>query len=442
GSFVAQMSNINPQSRQLNPLFHPLMAAPPIPQTTFQGPTTAIPFRPVYPRESTPQQSVSGNSYQPLLASSYQPPPNPSHSSAAVFYAAHHTPTAIPQQKNTQTEIVTLSPTPSPLLPSRAVSMQPAHDETKPDNLVTKESKKAFWTAPGMSTLVDWLTDYENHKRLNNPRPVSGSKPIDLQREIAVHVNALNGTEWDEGHVKSKIQYARKKYQDAKTLANSTGEGDTDKTTLRKRMLELCPDYDRFHAVYSGTLTDDPPPPVQSSRYAKGHAFDSDTNSDSTDSEVEASGSSNTENLTGNTSKSELATRSSSLRKAIDDLRERSVSVPIQGGTFGEDNISIGRREEAVRRREDNVSSREAVAKREEAITMRENNFMEFMQYERELLKDRIASFEREREKVHESFEREKAVLERNKEMAVASLNRDKDRFDEQLKAFNKEKEA
>ncbi|KAF9373790.1 hypothetical protein BGX21_004322 [Mortierella sp. AD011] len=310
-----------------------------------------------------------------------------------------------------------------------------------------------------MSTLVDWLTDYENHKRLNNPRPVSGSKPIDLQREIAVHVNALNGTEWDEGHVKSKIQYARKKYQDAKTLANSTGEGDTDKTTLRKRMLELCPDYDRFHAVYSGTLTDDPPPPVQSSRYAKGHAFDSDTNSDSTDSEVEASGSSNTENLTGNTSKRSCATgvsrsrkakktrlqhevNSSSLRKAIDDLRERSVSVPIQGGTFGEDNISIGRREEAVRRREDNVSSREAVAKREEAITMRENNFMEFMQYERELLKDRIASFEREREKVHESFEREKAVLERNKEMAVASLNRDKDRFDEQLKAFNKEKEA
>ncbi|KAF9996358.1 hypothetical protein BGZ79_009910 [Entomortierella chlamydospora] len=47
-----------------------------------------------------------------------------------------------------------------------------------------------------MDTFVDWLTDPDNHMRLNNPRPTSGRKQGDLYQEIADHVNNIHDTDW------------------------------------------------------------------------------------------------------------------------------------------------------------------------------------------------------------------------------------------------------
>ncbi|KAG0248342.1 hypothetical protein BG011_000178 [Mortierella polycephala] len=67
--------------------------------------------------------------------------------------------------------------------------------------------------------------------------------------------------------VKSKIQYAKRKYDAANTKRKETGAGGTDKETLRDIMLDICPDFDGFHAVYGGSLARNPPPSQQTLNY-------------------------------------------------------------------------------------------------------------------------------------------------------------------------------
>ncbi|KAF9398062.1 hypothetical protein BGX21_008213 [Mortierella sp. AD011] len=127
-----------------------------------------------------------------------------------------------------------------------------------------------------MDSFVDWLTDPDNHMRLNNPRPTSGKKPRDLYQEIADYVNGIHDTDWTHETVKAKIQYAKKKYGEATTIIKKTGEGDTDKETLREKIRGICPDYERFHAVYSSSLSKNPPPPKQSTVFSDDEAEDKD----------------------------------------------------------------------------------------------------------------------------------------------------------------------
>ncbi|KAF9425814.1 hypothetical protein BGZ76_003060 [Entomortierella beljakovae] len=130
------------------------------------------------------------------------------------------------------------------------------------------EGSKTFWNSKGMDAFVDWVTDPENHQRLNNPRPTSGKRASDIHLEIADYINSLHDDlKWTAENVKSKIQYAKKKYAEARALSNSTGEGDTDEATLRERILAILPEYDRFHGVYSTSLSRNPPRPKQSVVY-------------------------------------------------------------------------------------------------------------------------------------------------------------------------------
>ncbi|KAF9406053.1 hypothetical protein BGZ76_006426, partial [Entomortierella beljakovae] len=150
-------------------------------------------------------------------------------------------------------------------------------------------TKKTFWTAVGVDTLVDWLSDHDNYKRLNTVRPVSGHKPGDVRREIADLVNDKHGTNWDEPQVKAKIQYVKKKYQEAKTILKKTGEGDTEEETLRGRVLEVCPPYDRLHVVFAETLLGDPLPQLYVGDKSNPLTFDIDTETDSESDSGESS---------------------------------------------------------------------------------------------------------------------------------------------------------
>ncbi|KAF9406783.1 hypothetical protein BGZ76_006261, partial [Entomortierella beljakovae] len=128
----------------------------------------------------------------------------------------------------------------------------------------TKGNGRDFWKAPGMDLFVEWMTDPENHAKLSKKRPVSGQKASDLHLVIANYVNGIIGTKWTKEIVKGKIQYTKQKYDEATRLKNITGGGETkDMDDLREKMLALCPDYDKFHEVWGGTLSRDPPPPVQ-----------------------------------------------------------------------------------------------------------------------------------------------------------------------------------
>ncbi|KAF9199574.1 hypothetical protein BGZ49_010285 [Haplosporangium sp. Z 27] len=90
----------------------------------------------------------------------------------------------------------------------------------------------------------------ENLERLNNPRPISGSRLSDIRHEIAKYINQrhpdayLNSTE-----IRGKINYLRVKYEKAKGLETEAG----DKSTCRERILKICPYYDRLHDVFKDT---------------------------------------------------------------------------------------------------------------------------------------------------------------------------------------------
>lgn len=123
----------------------------------------------------------------------------------------------------------------------------------------------SFWCSEGMGAFVDWITDPHNHEKLNKVRTVSGQKKTDIYEQIAEYVNGIAGTDWNQKIVKSKIDYAKKKYDAARDLAKTTGGGSTENLAeLRKQMLELCPEYDRFHAIWGGSLSRNPPPPRES----------------------------------------------------------------------------------------------------------------------------------------------------------------------------------
>ncbi|KAG0355495.1 hypothetical protein BGZ54_001131, partial [Gamsiella multidivaricata] len=96
---------------------------------------------------------------------------------------------------------------------------------------------KEFWHKPGVDFFVEWITDPCSHEKLSNPRPIAAQRLIDLYDELANLVNKKYSVHWGRDTVKSKIQYAKKKYDKARTLATLTGAGDTDIETLRSQMI-------------------------------------------------------------------------------------------------------------------------------------------------------------------------------------------------------------
>ncbi|KAF9411040.1 hypothetical protein BGZ76_005400 [Entomortierella beljakovae] len=129
------------------------------------------------------------------------------------------------------------------------------------------ENNQAFWTTKGMDAFIDWVTDPDNYLRLNNPRPTAGKKAVNIHLEIAKYVNGIHETDWTGDTVESKLQYMKKKYSEARTILSSTRAGDTDETTLHDQVIAICPEYDRIHAVYGGSLLKNPPRPRQSVVY-------------------------------------------------------------------------------------------------------------------------------------------------------------------------------
>ncbi|KAF9997588.1 hypothetical protein BGZ79_008728 [Entomortierella chlamydospora] len=140
------------------------------------------------------------------------------------------------------------------------------HTNTENDNAATTEEDREtnFWKKKGMNVFLDWLLDPINNERLKNPKPIAGHKIGDLHKEIAKYVNDCCGTDWKPQQVKTKIQYAKDKYIKARDIPRKTGGGDTDDQTLKDRVLSECPEFDRFHAVYVGSVVLNPPPPKHS----------------------------------------------------------------------------------------------------------------------------------------------------------------------------------
>ncbi|KAG0269837.1 hypothetical protein DFQ27_001957 [Actinomortierella ambigua] len=146
-------------------------------------------------------------------------------------------------------------PTPShtPFAPIQHPASQPPEQPTQ--NAATTSQ---FWSSPGMDAFVDWMTNPHNYAKFNNKK--TGKKMVAIYDEIANYVSSKQGVAWTREQVKSKIQYCEEKYDSARALTNATGGGGTDETTLCASMLAICPYYDRFDAIYRGSLIKNPLP--------------------------------------------------------------------------------------------------------------------------------------------------------------------------------------
>ncbi|KAF9154161.1 hypothetical protein BGX20_004741 [Mortierella sp. AD010] len=121
------------------------------------------------------------------------------------------------------------------LMPGRALT--PGRAATPSNTATDQEESTNFWKKKGMDAFVEWLLDPINNDRLQHPKQVAGHKVADLHKEVAQYVNDQCGTDWKASQMKTKIKYAKDKYIKARDMTRKTGEGDTDDTTLRDRMM-------------------------------------------------------------------------------------------------------------------------------------------------------------------------------------------------------------
>ncbi|KAF9350515.1 hypothetical protein BGX26_011321 [Mortierella sp. AD094] len=154
-----------------------------------------------------------------------------------------------------------------------------------------------------MDAFIDWMTNPENYQRLTNPNPNPGrKKPKTLHQEIADYVNGIHDAGWNRNTAKAKLLYARKKYFEARDLDH--GSIYKSKIVLRKHILSICPDYDRFKAVFDDLPNNSPLPPPspkqsipkQSVSKQSGLNLDDDSESPNNDNHSDDSKSPNNDN--------------------------------------------------------------------------------------------------------------------------------------------------
>ncbi|KAF9419838.1 hypothetical protein BGZ76_004195 [Entomortierella beljakovae] len=283
-----------------------------------------------------------------------------------------------------------------------------------------------------MDMFLDWITDPYTYNKLNNPRPTSGQRAVDLYNELAKAVNDKHGTDWDALAVKSKIQYSKKKYDAAREITKKTGEGDTDEETLRSKVLGICPDYDRFHAIWGGSIVRNPP-------HSKEYGLKVSNNSQESVRPPES-----TEDI---------------FRQPIDDSSDAYDSYDTASDAFPvQDNISVIDETRSVREESEEPGRKRRKVKKNDPATFLENSFTSFQQsikqaqssageigaYRAELRSREVALDEKEknlqeilmdREKYHqEMLNKRSQELEREKEQFAAKMKGERELFEAKVR--------
>ncbi|KAF9980426.1 hypothetical protein BGZ75_008474, partial [Mortierella antarctica] len=143
---------------------------------------------------------------------------------------------------------------PTASLPTASLPTASTDDRSAPLQQNTSAvicTRKSFWTQPGIKAFVDWFTTPENFDRLHNQRSNMGERVIDVQTSLAEHINSRDGTKWTWETIRGKVAYAKALYKKAAQLTRQPGE---DEDTFQARKMDICPYFDRFHAVYASIL--------------------------------------------------------------------------------------------------------------------------------------------------------------------------------------------
>ncbi|KAK3813907.1 MAG: hypothetical protein J3Q66DRAFT_345088 [Benniella sp.] len=359
-----------------------------------------------------PQHAVSDPSiYLSRLLTGPSPGPALYHPAAAILGSRVSVPSPSPSPRLSYKSAPSLPVTVNERIAS-LFNQGSKKDEAKD----MKDSKSKFWSGLGVAELVDWLTDIDNHNLLNAVRPSPGKKPGDIRKKIAEH---------DESTVKSKIQYARKQYLKAKDTMGSTGEGDSEDGKSRSSILEICPDYDRFHTVYSGSLSLNGPSPIQST---DAQVIDSDSDLEGIESDG-SMGDTRSDEDTGNVPPNKGKRKDKGKEKVdekkdsgsadwVDSIQRLCDLAATKNDRASSTPVDVQRqhgllvaREEAFCRKEAAMSSRESsLCSREEALNKREALVVS-KELELEKKKDKWEAKKKSWEAKKEDWEKDRLTL-------------------------------
>ncbi|KAG0022602.1 hypothetical protein BGZ80_011678 [Entomortierella chlamydospora] len=99
-----------------------------------------------------------------------------------------------------------------------------------------------------MEMLMDWATDPDNYEKYTNP---NAQEAEDLFTEIAKKINAKYDTRWHKTVINHKINCARQSYDAARELIASAEAGKLDPKILQRRLMFVCPLYNKLHPFYT-----------------------------------------------------------------------------------------------------------------------------------------------------------------------------------------------
>ncbi|KAG0283160.1 hypothetical protein BGZ96_012468 [Linnemannia gamsii] len=152
-------------------------------------------------------------------------------------------------------------------------------DEVNEDVLVEEEQENSrkqrqvtgFRAKPDVQQFLVWLFDIENARRIIQSGTTAGTKLADVQREVASIVNAAMDelppsssakkiTRWTAQTVKDKFRYIKDQFDKCAKLMNSTGNGDTETSTLTETVSDITPYYDELILIFGSQLTRNHPP--------------------------------------------------------------------------------------------------------------------------------------------------------------------------------------
>ncbi|KAF9967009.1 hypothetical protein BGZ73_000722 [Actinomortierella ambigua] len=121
------------------------------------------------------------------------------------------------------------------------------------------------WAKPDVQVFLKWLFVVENAKRYIKPGTTSGTKPIDVQKEVVDIVNAFIASQSEEERRERKLKPWTRETVKAKLRYIKDHNGDTEEQTLQGTIDDICPYFKELSMIFGAQLARNHPPPRDSS---------------------------------------------------------------------------------------------------------------------------------------------------------------------------------
>ncbi|KAG0212197.1 hypothetical protein BGX31_001534 [Mortierella sp. GBA43] len=124
---------------------------------------------------------------------------------------------------------------------------------------------KNFFHTEGIDTFVDLITGAGNYEPSTSTRSTYSQKNlVHTYSDIAKYINSKHGTRWNRNTAYNTLRFVQSRYcQAKKILASGEGRNTEADSTLRDKILTVCPPFEKLHTVFETPVAGLHLPPVQ-----------------------------------------------------------------------------------------------------------------------------------------------------------------------------------